>query len=57
METAAIAVLVLDHRPDLAPPIWAHQAVSTAGNWSGWLLSLQHSLSSITPERWAPERT
>lgn len=49
-ETAAIALMVLDRRPDLAPPVGRAENVSSFnGYWSGWLLmSIQHSLSPIT---------
>lgn len=48
-ETAAIALMVLDRRPDLAPPVGRANVSSFNGYWSGWLLmSIQHSLSPIT---------
>lgn len=48
-ETAAIALMVLDRRPDLAPPVGRAGVSSFNGYWSGWLLiSIQHSLSPIT---------
>lgn len=48
-ETAAIALMVLDRRPDLAPPLGAPNVSCFNGYWSGWLLmSIQHSLSPIT---------
>lgn len=48
-ETAAIALMVLDRRPDLAPPVGVPNVSSFNGYWSGWLLmSIQRSLSPIT---------
>lgn len=48
-ETAAIALMVLDRRPDLAPPLGRVERQQFNSYWSGWLLmSIQHSLSPIT---------
>ena len=48
-ETAAIAFMVLDRRPDLRHRLGAPNVSCFNGYWSGWLLmSIQHSLSPIT---------